>query len=281
MTPLGSFFYFLRTASYNESKMQKTRGMQQLKSEIQLLPSERLDYLVTEGLHIIQSREVFSFSMDAVLLAKFANIPHYGKIADLCSGNAVIPLLLSARTKAHIHAVEIQPRLADMARRSVAINELEEKITVVEGDLRIFPQEAGQGAFDYVTVNPPYMPGNTGDQNDNIHFAMARHELNGTLDQIVEASARLLRTGGKMAMVHRPERLMDIMMSLRNWRLEPKRLRFIHPYAGAEANMVLIEAIRGGKPAVKILPPLVVYNKERKYEQEIMELYYGTESEPT
>lgn len=241
-----------------------------------LLPGERLDDLMTKELQIIQSREVFSFSMDAVLLARFASVPPRGRIVDLCTGNGVIPLLLSTRTKASIDAVEIQPRLADMARRSVAYNSLGHQIQIVQADLRDYPKLAGQGTYDAVTVNPPYMPAQTGDQNENEHYAIARHEVHGTLDNIIEACARLVRTGGKVSMVHRPNRLLDILESFRRWRLEPKRIRFIHPHAEAEANMVLIEAIRDGKPSVKLLPPLIVYTKDRQYTEELVRLYYGS-----
>nr|WP_239566173.1 tRNA1(Val) (adenine(37)-N6)-methyltransferase [Paenibacillus sacheonensis] len=238
-------------------------------------PGERLDDLLTHQLHIIQSRDVFSFSMDAVLLARFAAVPPRGKILDLCSGNGVIPLLLTTRTKAAIDAVEIQPRLADMARRSIAANELEDRIAVYEGDLRDFHKKIGQGIYDVVTVNPPYMPAGTGDQNENEHFAMARHERNGTLNDIVAACARLVRTGGRVAMVHRPSRLVEILETMRKWKLEPKRMRFVHPSSDSEANMVLIEAARDGKPELRMLPPLIVYNEQRVYNEELMQIYYG------
>ncbi|QHW32173.1 tRNA1(Val) (adenine(37)-N6)-methyltransferase [Paenibacillus rhizovicinus] len=243
--------------------------------EVVLADGERLDDLLTHQLHIIQSREVFSFSMDAVLLARFAAVPPRGKILDLCSGNGVIPLLLTTRTKATIDAVEIQPRLADMARRSIAANGLEDRITVYEGDLREFHKKNGHGMYDVVTVNPPYMPAGTGDQNENEHFAMARHERNGTLDDIVAACAKLVRTGGRVAMVHRPSRLIEIMETMRRWKLEPKRMRFVHPSAEAESNMVLIEAVRDAKPELRMLPPLIVYNEQRQYNEELMRIYYG------
>ncbi|MFC4811881.1 tRNA1(Val) (adenine(37)-N6)-methyltransferase [Paenibacillus sp. GCM10023250] len=248
--------------------------------EVVLAPGERLDDLLTHQLHIIQSREVFSFSMDAVLLARFAAVPPRGRIVDLCSGNGVIPLLLTTRTKAQIDAVEIQPRLADMARRSIAANGLEDRITVIEGDLREFHKRQGHGIYNVVTVNPPYMPAGTGDQNENEHVAMARHERNGTLDDIVAACARLVRTGGRVAMVHRPARLVEIMETMRKWKLEPKRMRFVHPNAEAEANMVLIEATRDGKPELRMLPPLIVYNAQHQYNEEIMQIYYGGRAEP-
>ncbi|WP_125666581.1 tRNA1(Val) (adenine(37)-N6)-methyltransferase [Paenibacillus baekrokdamisoli] len=224
---------------------------------------------------IIQSREVFSFSMDAVLLARFAGIPPKGRVLDLCTGNGVIPILMTTRTKAVIDGVEIQPRLADMARRSVEANELEEQVHIYEGDLRSFHEEVGYGIYDAVTVNPPYMPEGAGDQNENEHYANARHERNGSLDDIVAACARLVRTGGRVSMVHRPSRFVEIVETLRKWKLEPKRIRFVHPHAEAEANMVLIEAARDGKPDVKLLPPLIVYNEQRQYNEELMKMYYG------
>nr|WP_208420624.1 tRNA1(Val) (adenine(37)-N6)-methyltransferase [Paenibacillus lupini] len=211
------------------------------------------------GLRIIQSREVFSFSLDAVLLTKFATIPKRGRIIDLCTGNGVIPMLLTTRTSAKIDAVEIQPRLADMARRSVEMNSLSEQISIIEADLKIFAKEAGNGIYDAVTVNPPYMAIQEGDQNENEHYAIARHEVHCTLDDVVHACARLVRPGGKVAMVHRPSRFIDIIETMRKYRLEPKRVQFVHPRAQGEANMVLIEAIRDGKPELRLLPPIFVY----------------------
>jgi len=227
---------------------------------VQLANNERIDDLMTDtGLKIIQSRDVFSFSLDAVLLSRFANVPKYGRIVDLCSGNGVIPILLTDRTKAKIDAVEIQPRLADMARRSIAMNGLDEQITVLEQDLRDYPRIAGNGVYDAVTVNPPYMRAATGDKNENEHYAIARHEIHCTLEDVAEACARLVKSGGKVSMVHRPSRLIEIIEVFRKWRLEPKRIQFVHPHAKAEANMVLIEALRDGKPDIKLLPPIMVY----------------------
>lgn len=228
--------------------------------EVKLETNERIDDLMTEtGLRIIQSREVFSFSLDAVLLSKFAKIPKRGRIIDLCTGNGVIPMLLTTRTSAQIDAVEIQPRLVDMARRSVEMNNLSEQISIIEADLKIFAKEAGNGIYDAVTVNPPYMAIQEGDQNENEHYAIARHEVHCTLDDVVHACARLVRPGGKVAMVHRPSRFIDIIETMRKYRLEPKRVQFVHPRAQGEANMVLIEAIRDGKPELRLLPPIFVY----------------------
>lgn len=225
-----------------------------------LKENERLDDLMTEsGLKIIQSREVFSFSLDAVLLSRFASVPKHGRIVDLCTGNGVIPMLLSDRTNARIDAVEIQPRLADMARRSVELNKLDEQITIIEQDLKLYTKQAGNGVYDAVTVNPPYMPITAGEQNENQHYAIARHEIHCTLEDVAEACSRLVRPGGKVSMVHRPSRLLDIVETMRKWRLEPKRIQFVHPNANTEANMVLIEAMLDGKPDIKLLPPIMVY----------------------
>lgn len=243
---------------------------------IELLPSERLDDLLTHDLYIIQSDEVFSFSMDAVLLSRFSSMPNKGRILDLCTGNGVVPLLLSTRTKAQIDAIEIQPRLADMAKRSVKLNQLEQQITIKEGDLRQYYQETGYGVYDAITVNPPYMKLATGDCKLNEHQAMARHEVGCTLEDVVLACTRLIRTGGKVTMVHRPSRLGEIISIMRTHRLEPKRIRFVHPRIDLEANMVLIEALRDGKPDVRLLPPLIVYNEKNEYCDELLDIYYGS-----
>lgn len=241
---------------------------------------ERLDYLLTNDLKIIQSEQVFSFSIDAVLLARFAAIPPRGRVLDLCTGNGVIPLLLSTRTQATIDAVEIQPRLADMARRSVKLNGLEDRIRIHEGDLRNFEPPAGQpDHYDAITVNPPYMPLTTGEPKGNEHQAMARHEIGCNLEEVIATCSRLLQTGGKMSMVHRPSRLTDIISLLRQYRLEPKRIRMVHPRAGKEANMVLIEATRNGKPELRLLPPLIVYNEGNEYCEELLDIYNGRRTE--
>jgi tRNA1(Val) A37 N6-methylase TrmN6 len=236
---------------------------------------ERIDDLMTHQLRIIQSDEVFSFSLDAVLLARFCTVPLRGKIIDLCTGNAVIPLLMSTRTKATIYAVEIQERLADMALRSVVLNELQEQIHIMQGDLRKAHETFGHGQFDLVTVNPPYLPVIAGVQNSNEHFAAARHEIHCNLEEVVTACAKLVRAGGKVAMVHRPSRLVDIMTLMRQYRLEPKRIRFVHPRIGEEANMVLVEAIKDGKPEVRLLPPVIAFKNESDYGDELMQIFYG------
>jgi len=246
-------------------------------NEVILHESERIDDLLSHDLKIIQSDEVFSFSMDAVLLARFASVPKRGRVLDLCTGNGVVPILLTTRTQANLEGIEIQPRLADMARRSVQLNALDQSITIHEGDLRELVKETGHAVYDAITVNPPYMPLNGSDLKMNTHQAMARHELGCTLEEVIQACNRLVRNGGKVSMVHRPQRLGEIISLMREYKLEPKRIRMVHPRAHLEANMVLIEALKDGKPEVRMLPPLIVYNEEGTYCDEIMDIYYGSQ----
>ncbi|WP_163183886.1 tRNA1(Val) (adenine(37)-N6)-methyltransferase [Neobacillus sedimentimangrovi] len=244
---------------------------------INLKGDERLDYLLAEDLRIIQSPSVFSFSLDAVLLAKFAYVPiQKGNIIDLCSGNGVIPLFLSTRTKGKIIGVEIQERLYDMAVRSIQYNGLENRIQMVHGDIKEMPKQLGYGRFEVVTCNPPYfktLP--EGEINPNEHLAIARHEILCTLEDVIKVSSDLVKQGGKVALVHRPGRLMDIVTLMRQYRLEPKRIQFIYPKQGKEANTLLIEAIKDGSPDLKILPPLVVYHDNNEYTKEIRAILYG------
>ena len=242
-----------------------------------LKDDERLDYLLAEDLRIIQSPSVFSFSLDAVLLSRFTYVPiKKGKIVDICSGNGAIPLFLSARTNAEIIGVELQERLADMATRSVQFNNLKEQITIVTADVKGIAKELGFEKFDVVTCNPPYFPAHeASEKNLKEHLAIARHEIYLTLDEAVQSASELLKQGGKAAFVHRPGRLLDIVTAMRANRLEPKRIRFVYPKEGKEANTLLIEGIKDGKPDLKILPPLYVYGDDGKYTQEVEEMLYG------
>lgn len=246
---------------------------------VNLKEDERLDYLLAENLRIIQSPSVFAFSLDAVLLARFVYVPiQKGNLIDLCSGNGVIPLFLSARTKGQIIGVEIQERLYDMAVRSIEYNRLENRLKMIHGDIKEVPKELGYGQFDVVTCNPPYFttPA-TGEKNINEHLAIARHEILCTLEDAIKASSDLVKQGGKVAFVHRPGRLIDIITLMRQYRLEPKRIQFVYPKEGKEANTLLIEAIKDGSPDLKIIPPLFVYNENGEYTKEIREILYGEE----
>ncbi|MDN4527427.1 tRNA1(Val) (adenine(37)-N6)-methyltransferase [Fictibacillus fluitans] len=245
--------------------------------ESRLQGDERLDYLVDESLKIIQSPSVFSFSLDAVLLSRFAYIPiQKGKIIDLCSGNGAVALLLTQRSNAQITGVEIQERLSDMARRSIVLNGLEDQVSMVTDNIVNVPEKLGHGRFDAVLCNPPYFPSaNRKDHNENEHLAVARHEIYCTLEDVVSVSSKLVKQGGKVTFVHRPQRLMDILSTMRAYRLEPKRLQFIHPKKGSEANMLLIEGMKDGKPDLHILPPLTVYGEDGQYTEELKTVFYA------
>jgi tRNA1(Val) A37 N6-methylase TrmN6 len=244
---------------------------------IELYDDERLDFLLAENLRIIQSPTVFAFSLDTVLLAKFTYVPiQKGNLIDLCTGNGVIPLLLSQRSKADITGVEIQTRIADMAQRSIEYNQLDKQIQLIHADLKDMPGVLGHGRFDVVTCNPPYFQTPSNDEiNKNEHLAIARHELYCTLEDVVRVSSQLVKQGGKVAMVHRPGRLLDIITLMRQYRIEPKRLQFVYPRQGKEANTILIEGIKDGNPDLKVLPPLIVYNEDNQYTKELHEILYG------
>lgn len=245
---------------------------------VQLYGDERLDYLLAdETMKIIQSPSAFAFSLDAVLLAHFSSIPKKrGKILDLCTGNGVIPLLLSKKTNAEIIGVEIQERIYQMAERNITLNHLDSQLRMIHGDLKEMHAILDQSSFDMVTCNPPYFktPSAT-EHNQNKHLTIARHELYCTLEDVVKACKRYVRPGGKVAMVHRPGRLVDIIEQFRRYRIEPKRIQFVYPKQGKEANMLLIEGIRDGKADVKILPPFYIYEQDGSYTKQAEEVIYG------
>ncbi|WP_216831178.1 tRNA1(Val) (adenine(37)-N6)-methyltransferase [Alkalihalobacterium elongatum] len=239
--------------------------------------NERVDYLPNRALQIIQADDVFSFSIDAVLLAKFTYVPiQKGKMIDLCTGNGVIPFMLSTRSKATITGVEIQERLYDMAIRSNELNKRSDQIEFIHADINALPKEILGQQYDVVTCNPPYFEKKElSEQNVNPHLQIARHEIYCTLDDVVKTCAKLVRQKGKVALVHRPERLTDIFESMRKYRIEPKRIQFVQPKKNKEANIVLVEGIKDGKPGVKCLPTIVVYEDEKTYTKEFRAIYYG------
>ncbi|KGX83459.1 tRNA1(Val) (adenine(37)-N6)-methyltransferase [Pontibacillus marinus] len=246
---------------------------------VKLYDDERIDYLLAEeDMQVIQSSNVFAFSLDAVLLAKFAYVPiKRGKILDLCTGNGVIPLFLSRRSNAHITGVEIQERLYDMARRNVELNDLSEQISMLHGDLKDMPSYYGNNKFDVVTCNPPYFKTPADDKkNINEHLAIARHEIYCSLEDVVQSCSKLAKSGGKVAIVHRPDRLVDLMTLFRTYRLEPKRIQFVYPKEGRDANMLLIEGARDGKPDLNILPPFYIHKQNGEYSEEMKEVLYGS-----
>jgi tRNA1Val (adenine37-N6)-methyltransferase len=237
---------------------------------------ERIDDLqipIGDGksLSIIQNTDYFSFGIDAVLIANFVRVKKNAAIVDLGTGCGVIPLILAAKTDLrHVTGVEIQRDVAEMAQRSVALNGSEDKVSIVWADLKTFGNSA---SYDIVVCNPPYKEGGGGLKNANRHRAIARHEICCTLQDVAYAAKRLLKPMGKLYLVHRPERLVDIMCFMRENGIEPKRLRFVHPSAGKAANIVLIEGTKGGRAKLLLEPPLYVRDENNNYTFEIEKIY--------
>ncbi len=240
-------------------------------------PYERIDDLGTKNnLKIIQNPQWFCFGVDAVLLADFASktVKPHAKVLDLCTGNGIVPLLLTEKSAADtVVGLEIQQCVAEMAGRSVALNNIEEKVQIKTGDLKDSPEIFGAESFDNITCNPPYKENSGGLKNASDVVTVARHEIFCTLEDIISVSAKCLKPYGKLCLIHRPERLADIICLMRQYRLEPKRLRFVHPSPYKTANMVLVEGAKYGKPKLFLEPPLYVYESVGRYSAEIDEIY--------
>lgn len=236
--------------------------------------NERLDELHRNGYCIIQDPERFCFGMDAVLLSGFAKAKKGERVLDLGTGTGIIPILMEAKTEASdFTALEIQEESADMARRSVLYNHLENRINVVTGDIKDASKIFGASSFHVITTNPPYMIGEHGLSSASDAKAIARHEVLCDLDDILRESAKLLRPGGRFYMVHRPFRLAEIFSKMVAYKIEPKRMRLVYPYADKEPNMVLIEGLRGGKSRLTVEKPLIVYKEKNVYTDEIYDIY--------
>ena len=239
-----------------------------------LLPGERIDELQRNGYRIIQNPERFCFGMDAVLLSGFARAKKQERCLDLGCGNGIIPILMEAKAEGkHFTGLEIQPESADMAKRSVALNGLQDRIDIVEGDIKDASKIFGASSFHVVTTNPPYMTAQHGLTNLYEAKTIARHEVLCNLEDIIRESARLLMPGGRFYMVHRPFRLAEIISLMVQYRMEPKRMRLVYPYVDREPNMVLIEGLRGGKSRMTVEKPLIVYKEPGKYTDEIYDVY--------
>ena len=241
---------------------------------IKLKDGERLDELHRNGYRIIQNARKFCFGMDAVLLSGFARVKAGERVLDLGTGTGIIPILLRGKTPGrNFTGLEIQEESADMARRSVAYNHLEDSISIVTGDIREAAALFRSASFDVVTSNPPYMTDSHGLVNPDLPKAIARHELLCSLEDVVRGAAGVLRPGGRFYLVHRPFRLAEIMTVLVRYRLEPKRMRLVYPFVEKEPNMVLLEAVQGGNSRITVEKPLIVYREPGVYTEEIYEIY--------
>lgn len=245
-----------------------------LAKEEGLKPEERVDELHRNNYKIIQNTKKFCFGMDAVLLSGFAKVLPGEKVLDLGTGTGIIPILLEAKTKGrHFTGLEIQEESADMARRSVALNKLEDKVDIKIGDIKEASTLFGLASFDVVTSNPPYMNHNHGIVNPGEAKAIARHEILCSLEDVVREASRLLKPNGRFYLVHRPFRLVEIINALTSYKLEPKRMKLVYPYVDKEPNMVLLECIKGAKSMVKVEAPLIVYKEPNVYTDEIYNIY--------
>ena len=245
-----------------------------IRETIVLKENERIDDLQRNGYRIIQNPDKFCFGMDAVLLSGFARAKEGSRVLDMGTGTGIIPILLAAKTgAAHLTGLEIQEESADMARRSVALNGLEKKIAIVTGDIKEAGDLFDAASFDVITCNPPYMIGQHGLQNPSDAKALARHEILCKLEDVVSKAAVLLVPGGKFFLVHRPFRLAEIIVTLTKYKLEPKRMRLVYPFVDKEPNMVLLEAVRGGRSRMTVEKPLIVYEEPGVYTPEIYEVY--------
>ena len=239
-----------------------------------LLPGERFDDLQRNGYKIIQNPQKFCFGMDAVLLSGFARVKKAERVIDLGTGTGIIPILLEAKTPGeHFTGLEIQPESADMAARSVRYNGLEDRISIVTGDIKDAANLFGASSFDVVTSNPPYMTKEHGLVNDADAKTIARHEVLCSLEDLISQTAKLLKPNGRCYFVHRPFRLVEILSMMSAYQVEPKRIQFVYPYVDKEPNMVLIEGLRGGKSRVTVEKPLIVYKSPGVYMPEIFDIY--------
>ncbi len=245
-------------------------------TKVNINPHERVDDLHRNGYLLIQDPSKFCFGIDAVLLASFAVAKEGERVMDMCTGTGVIPILMEAKTRGRFFiGIEIQPESVEMAQRSVLLNGLEDKILIRECDIKELDKEFPLGSFDVVTCNPPYMQRGGGMVNEYSAKAVARHEILCTLEDVAIAADKMLRVGGRFYMVHRPSRLPEIFQRAVKHHLEPKRMRFVHTYIDKEPTLVLIEFIKGGRPMLKVEPPIIIYNADGEYTSEIKDIYYN------
>jgi len=242
--------------------------------DIILKENETIDDLQYKGLRIIQKKEGFRFGLDAVLLANFADVKKSDTVIDLGTGTGIIPILIAGKTEAKsVIGLEIQEDMAEMAQRSITMNGMDDRVKIVCGDIKESVELFGASKFNVVVSNPPYMNCGAGLVNTSDTKAISRHEIKCTLEDVIKAAAKLLVTGGQLAMVHRPNRLVDIVWLMRKYSIEPKYIRFVHPSPYKKANLLLIKGTRQGGVELKMLEPLYVYNENGEYTDEINDTY--------
>ncbi|HAA43127.1 MAG TPA: tRNA1(Val) (adenine(37)-N6)-methyltransferase [Ruminiclostridium sp.] len=242
--------------------------------DVLLKKNERIDDLQYKGLKIIQKDDGFCFGLDAVLVSNFADVRKNDCVIDLGTGTGIISILIAGKTEAKsITGIEIQEDMAEMANRSIKLNNLQDRVKIICGDLRKSPEIFGISKFDVVVTNPPYMNVGGGLLNPNEKKAISRHEILCTLEDIMKVSEKILKPMGRFVMVHRPDRLVDIIWFMRKYSIEPKYMRFVYPSANKKANLILIKGTKQARPQLKMMEPLYVYNEKGQFTDEINKIY--------
>jgi len=235
-----------------------------------------INYLLGyKNLKIVQDNEMFNFSLDSVLLPNFVTInKKIDRILDIGCGNAPIPLILSTKTNAHITGVEIQKEVYNLASESISINKKEDRITIINKDINDYYKEVETDSFDVITCNPPFFKYiETSNINKNDYKTIARHEVKLNLNQLFTIAKKLLKNHGVIAIVHRPERFVEVVEEMKKNNIEPKRVQFVYPKKNMEANIMLIEGSKNGKPGLKILPPIYSHLDNGEYTEEVKKYF--------
>ncbi len=242
---------------------------------MKIFPDERIDDLEFNNLKIIQNKNFFCFGIDSVLISNFcAKNKSTSNAVDIGSGSGIISILIASKTRIkRIYGIEIQNEVAEMSKRSIELNHLEDKIEILNIDLKDATKYINPNSIDCVVTNPPYMKNGTGAKNENKQKIIARHEVETTLSEILNISYKLLKDKGEFFMIHRVDRLVDILSEMRAQRLEPKEIQLVHPYVNKSPNLVMLRAVKNGGRELKVLDPLVVYNNNGEYTDEILKIY--------
>ena len=242
---------------------------------IELKKDEVIDDLEFEGLKIIQNNRWFKFGIDSVLLSDFSkNIKNNSLVLDIGTGTGIISILLSKKINSKkIIGIEVQPEIADMAKRSVKLNNLENKIEIINDNIKNIANYFSNNYFDSVVTNPPYQKNNTGLKSESKEKLISKHEIECNLKDIIKNSYKILKDKGEFYMVHRPERLADIICTMRENKIEPKEIRFVYPKINEKPNLILIKGVKNAKEFLKVQKPLIIYNESGNYTNEILKIY--------
>ena len=242
---------------------------------MELKENERIDDLEYKGLKIIQNKNWFCFGIDSILLSDYAkNIKNNSVVMDIGTGTGIIGLLLCKKTNLKkIYGIEIQKDVAEMAERSIKLNELDNKFKILNIKIKDIKKHFVNNQIDVIVTNPPYKKDNTGVKNENLVKLISRHEVECSLEDIIEKSSIVLKNLGQFYMVHRAERIVDVLVLLRKYKIEPKEMRFVHSKQNEKPNLILIKAVKNAKEYLKIEKPLIIYNEDGSYTEEILEIY--------